>query len=153
MPFGLSDLPTDVLASFRFSVEIDGISEGYFAECSGLAQELQVVTSTHNTPQGREVLMQTPGPEKPPNIILKRGASASNIFTEWYRQVADGDVKGARRSCSIVMYDYQHTEVARYNLFEAWPSKVEIGGLKSGASEVLMESVTLTCNRCERAAA
>ena len=44
------------------------------------------------------------------------------------------------------------TPVARYHLEMAWPSKLEVGGLKAGASEVLMETVTLVCEHIQRVA-
>jgi hypothetical protein len=40
--------------------------------------------------------------------------------------------------------------VARYHLTEAWPAKIEIGALKAGASEVLMEKVTIVCEFIQR---
>ena len=42
--------------------------------------------------------------------------------------------------------------MARYHLEMAWPSKLEVGGLKAGASEVLMETVTLVCEHIQRVA-
>jgi hypothetical protein len=34
----------------------------------------------------------------------------------------------------------------------AWPAKIEIGALKAGASEVLMETVTIVCESLQRVA-
>ena len=34
----------------------------------------------------------------------------------------------------------------------AWPAKIEIGALKAGASEVLMETVTFVCEHIQRVA-
>jgi hypothetical protein len=34
----------------------------------------------------------------------------------------------------------------------AWPSKLEIGALKAGSSEVLWETVTLVCEMIQRVA-
>ena len=48
------------------------------------------------------------------------------------------------------MYNTKGDPVARYHLTNAWPSKLEIGGLKAGSSEVLMETVTIVCERIER---
>jgi T4-like virus tail tube protein gp19 len=50
------------------------------------------------------------------------------------------------------MYDTDGTAVAKYYLESAWPAKIEIGGLKAGASEVLYETVTLTCEHIHRVA-
>ena len=48
------------------------------------------------------------------------------------------------------MYNTKGEPVARYRLTEAWPSKIEIGALKAGASEVLMEKITLVCEFIQR---
>ena len=45
---------------------------------------------------------------------------------------------------------FDGTEIARYRLENAWPAKLEIGALKAGASAVLMETVTLVCERIQR---
>jgi phage tail-like protein len=58
----------------------------------------------------------------------------------------------ARKSCSLVMYNVDGKPVARYHMHNAWPSKIEIGALKAGASEVLMETVTIVCEHIERVA-
>ena len=45
-----------------------------------------------------------------------------------------GDMAAARKSCSLVMFNTKGKPVARYHLENAWPSKIEIGALKAGAS-------------------
>jgi phage tail-like protein len=50
------------------------------------------------------------------------------------------------------MFNSEGKPVAKYWLEKAWPSKMELAGLKAGASEVLMETVTLTCEYIQRVA-
>jgi phage tail-like protein len=50
------------------------------------------------------------------------------------------------------MYQADGKPVARYHLEMAWPSKIEIGALKAGASEVLMETVTIVAEHIQRVA-
>jgi hypothetical protein len=50
------------------------------------------------------------------------------------------------------MYNTDGKPVARYHLENAWPSKIEVGGLKVGASEVLTESATIVCEHIQRVA-
>ena len=63
-----------------------------------------------------------------------------------------GDMAAARKSCSLVMYNVDGKPVARYHMEHAWPAKIEIGGLKAGASEVLMETVVIVCEHLQRVA-
>ena len=64
----------------------------------------------------------------------------------------EGQLALARKSCTLTMYATDGTPTARYRLESAWPSKVEISGLKAGASEVLYETVTLTFDDIQRMA-
>ena len=51
---------------------------------------------------------------------------------------------GARRNATLEFHAADGTTIARYNLTDAWPAKVEISALEAGSSEVLYETVTLT---------
>ncbi|HTI20378.1 MAG TPA: phage tail protein, partial [Kutzneria sp.] len=98
------------------------------------------------------VLKKLPGKVKPPTLVLKRGKNSSMELWAWHEAVLNGDIVAARKSCSLVMYSTDGKPVARYHLEHAWPAKLEIGALKAGASEVLMETVTLVCEHIQRVA-
>jgi phage tail-like protein len=80
----------------------------------------------------------------PPTVTLKRGKSKDMGIFAWHQSVVEGQLAAARESCTLTMYATDGTATAKYYLESAWPSKVEISGLKAGASEVLYETVTLT---------
>jgi hypothetical protein len=50
------------------------------------------------------------------------------------------------------MYNAEGKAVAKYWLEKAWPSKIEIGAMKAGATTVVYETVTLTCEQLQRVA-
>ena len=99
------------------------------------------------------VLKKLPGKRNPPTVVLKRGKNNSMELWGWHEAVLFGNMAQARKSCSLVMYNVEGKPVARYHLENAWPAKIEIGSLKAGASEVLMESVTIVCEHIQRVAA
>jgi phage tail-like protein len=71
----------------------------------------------------------------------------------WHEAARKGTMGGAaRRSCSIIMYNAEGKPVGKYYLENAWPSKMDFAGLKAGASEALIETVTLTCEYIQRVA-
>jgi phage tail-like protein len=150
MPAGLPGLPTDALAGYHFSIEIDGVSIAQFQEVSGIASELDVIDLQQNTSDGKAVIHKLPGNRKPPTITLKRGKNASKDIWDWHEKIFQGKVSDARKNGSVVLYAYDHSEVGRYNFVNAWPSKVSMGTLKAGANEVLMEEVTLVCEELTR---
>ena len=80
----------------------------------------------------------------PGSVVLQRGvATRSSALWAWHEAAGVGDTVAARRGATIIVYDTFGKPVARYHLEHAWPSKLEIGGLKSGSNEVAIESITL----------
>jgi phage tail-like protein len=143
--------PNDAITAARFSIVIDGYQIAAFSELVGITTEVEPVELMESTE--KEVLLKKlPGKRKPPTLTLKRGKNQSMELWLWHQAVLEGDIIAARKSCSLVMYSTDGKPVARYYLEEAWPSKVEIGALKAGASEVLMETVTLVCESIQRVA-
>ena len=133
----------DALGSYNFQIEIDGVTIAQFKEVSGLSTEIKVIEHEEVMPGGKAVIKKIPGPRKWGDITLKRGKTEDNSWWEWINSVHSGDISDARRNGSIVIYDYALGERARYNFVNAWPSKVNISGLKAGGSEVVVEEVTL----------
>ena len=150
MGMQLPGLPTDALASYHFSIEIDGVTVAQFQEVSGLTTEIDVIELKENTRDGKYIVHKLPGNRKPPTITLKRAKSQSMDIMNWHQQIYNGNVAGARKNGSVVLYSYDHTEVGRYNFINAWPSKVSMSTLKSSGNEILMEEVTIVCEELER---
>jgi phage tail-like protein len=146
----LPGLPTDALASYHYSIEIDGVMVAQFQEVSGLTSEIDVIDLKENTKDGKYIIHKLPGNRKPPSITLKRAKSSSTDIWQWHQQIFQGNVANARKNGSVVLYSYDHTEVGRYNFINAWPSKVSMSTLKSSGNEILMEEVTIVCEELER---
>jgi phage tail-like protein len=153
MPGGLGpQQPNDALTAARFSITIDGYEIASFSELSGITTEVEAVDFLESS--DKEVIFKKlPGKRKPPTVVLKRGKNNSMELWAWHEAVLMGDIVAARKSCSLVMYNYDGKPVARYHMEHAWPAKLEIGALKAGASEVLMETVTLVCESIQRVSA
>jgi phage tail-like protein len=143
--------PGDAITAARFSIVIDGYQIASFSELIGISTEVEPVELLEST-EKEVMLKKLPGKKKPPTLTLKRGKNQSMELWLWHEAVLMGDIIAARKSCSLVMYATDGTPVARYHLEMAWPSKLEVGALKAGASEVLMETVTLVCEHIQRVA-
>ena len=140
----------DPLVGFHFAVDIQNVVTGFFTECSGLGSEHDIIEHKVVNEQGQEVVMKIPGRLKWENISLKRGITSSMDIWDWRKQVEDGDVDGARRDGSIVMYDQHLSEVARWNFEGAWPVKVSGPSVKSDSNEIGIEELTLAHEYIER---
>jgi len=141
----------DALTAARFSITIDGHEIASFSELQGITTAVDVVDFMESSDK-EVILKKLPGKRTPPTVQLKRGKNNSMELWQWHEAVLAGTMDLARKSCSLVMYNVDGKPVARYYLENAWPAKLEIGGLKAGASEVLMESVTIVCEHIQRVA-
>ena len=143
MPIG-----EDALAGYTFSVEIDGVDIAQFKEVSGISAEITTIEHRENKKGGLPVMKKLPGARKYGDLTLKRGKTNSKALWDWIKKVQEGDIDGARKNGSIVLFDYTKmgagTEVGRFNFLNAWPSKVNVGSLQAGGSDILLEECTIT---------
>ena len=139
----------DALTAARIELSIDGHSLAVFSELAGISSAVDVVDYISSTAT-ETILKKLPGKRTPPTVTLKRGMTKNIEMAAWHELVILGDVAAARKTCSLTMFNTKGDPVARYHLTDAWPAKVEIGALKAGASEVLMETVTMTCEFIQR---
>jgi phage tail-like protein len=133
----------DAVAGYSFQVEIDGVTLAQFKEVSGISSEIQVIEHRENTKGGIPVMKKLPGMKKSGDVVLKRGRTDDKALWEWHKKVQDGDIKGARKNGSIVLYDYAHGELSRWNFVAGWPSKVNLGQLQAQGNDVLVEECTI----------
>ncbi len=132
------------LVGFHFAVDIQGVITGFFTECSGLGSEHELIEHKIVTEKGQEVVKKIPGRMKWEDITLKRGITSSMDIWDWRKQVEDGDVDSARRDGSIIMFDQQLSEVARWNFERAWPLKVSGPSPKTDSNEIGVEELVIT---------
>ncbi len=142
----------EAITAARFSITIDGYEIASFSELQGITTSVEVVDYLSSSDKDL-ILKKLPGKRNPPTVVLKRGKNNSMELWGWHEAVLFGNMAQARKSCSLVMYNVEGKPVARYHLEHAWPAKIEIGSLKAGASEVLMESVTIVCEHIQRVSA
>jgi phage tail-like protein len=133
----------DPLIGFHYAIEVQGVVTGYFTECSGIGSEHEVIEHKVVDEKGRESIQKIPGRLKWQDVTLKRGITSNMDIWEWRDQVVKGEVEGARRNGSIVMFDQSLGEVARWNFENAWPSKVSGPSVKSDSNEFGIEELTI----------
>lgn len=139
----------DPLVGFHFAIDLQGVVAGFFTECSGLGSEQEVIE--HKVVKdGIEIVMKIPGRLKWENMTLKRGITSNMDIWKWRKMVEDGDVAGARRNGSVVMFDQKGKEVARWDFEGAWPVKVTGPQPKSDSNEIGVEELTIAHEYIER---
>jgi phage tail-like protein len=140
----------DPLVGYHFYVEIQGVVVGAFREASGLTSESEVIEYKASGPKGEEITIKQPGRTKYPNINLKRGMTDAMDIWEWRKKIEDGQFKDAMKNGSIVLYDQAHSEVARWNFENAWPTKVSGPQLNAGNNDIAVEELEITHERLTR---
>lgn len=134
---------SDPLVGFQFAVDVGGEITGYFSECGGIGSEHETIEHKVVTDDGREVVQKLPGRMKWTDVTLKRGITDNLQIWEWRKKVEDGDMKGARKNCSIIMFDRNYEPAARWDFVNAWPSKVTGPNAKADSNEIGVEELVL----------
>lgn len=138
---------TDPHLNFNFLVEIDGIARAAFHEVSGFDSTTDVIE--HREGGDNLAPRKLPGMTKYSNIVLKWGMTDDVQLYQWHRDVVRGEVR--RRNGSIVLLDRRGQEVARWNFFNAWPSKWDGPDLTAEGNDVAIETLELAHEGVERA--
>jgi phage tail-like protein len=125
------------VVSAKFSLSVPGQELAQFTELAGLGQPGSVDFMRSGD---ADLILRLPANG---TLTFRRPRSSDTRISVWHKS-------RARRSCSLVMYNASGSPVARYNLTNAWPSKIEIGNERGGGSQALMETVTIVCERIQR---
>ena len=137
----------DPYKNYRFLVEIDGIVQAGFAECSGFGSEVQVVE--YREGGDATTARKLPGMAKYPDISLKWGITDSRELYDWHLAAVNGQTQ--RKNGSIVVLDDTGQEKVRWNFFGAWPSKYAGPSFNAKGNDVAIETLTVSCERMLRA--
>ena len=130
----------DPFRTFNFLVELDGIAQASFSECSGLETHTEVID--HREGGDNTTVRKLPGKTTYSDITLKAGMTDSKELWTWRLQVIEG--KFQRKNGSIVVFDLANkTEVARWNFVNAWPTKWDGGSFNAKGNDVAIETLVL----------
>jgi phage tail-like protein len=138
----------DPFRNFNFLVELEGIAQASFTECSGLGATTEVI----ETREGGDntTVRKLPGKTTYSDITLKWGITDSKELWRWRQQIIEGVV--TRKNGSIVLFDLtNHTEVARWNFIAAWPTKWEGPPLSAKGNDIAIETLVLAHEGITRA--
>jgi len=133
----------DPLVSAFFTLDFGGKISGAFRECTGLGSETEVVEEKSAGPDGKLILKKIPGRMKYTNITLKRGITSTMDMWDWRKLVEDGSISSARIHCSIIMHAQDGTAMARWDLTNAWPSKLTGPSANATNNEIGVEELEI----------
>jgi phage tail-like protein len=137
----------DPYRGFNFLVEIDGITQAGFQECSGLDSQTGSIDYREGADPSH--VRKLPGLNTFSAISLKRGVTDSDELWKWRLTVVDG--KTERRNGSVVLLDESGAEKIRWNFSNAWPSKWTGPSFNSTGNAIAVETLEITHEELARA--
>ncbi|HUS09308.1 MAG TPA: phage tail protein [Pyrinomonadaceae bacterium] len=136
----------DPYRNFNFKVEIEGVTQAAFSDCSGFGSSTDPIEYR----EGGEntTVRKLPGMTKHTNITLKWGLTDSRELYQWYRDIVTGKV--ARKNGSIVLLDLDGTEKVRWNFYQGWPTKWDGPDFSAKGTDVAIETLEIAHEGIER---
>jgi phage tail-like protein len=137
----------DPYRAYNFKLEIQGVTQGHFTECDGMG--VQVNPIRYREGGTTQVIHVVPGPVEYADVNLRYGLTSSHEMWDWFMSAVKGKVE--RKNVSILLLDSDGvTEIMRWNLINAWPSRWQGTLLNALNHEVAIESLTLVFETLER---
>lgn len=137
----------DPYRGFNFLVEIDGITQAGFQECSGLDSQTAGVDYREGSDPNH--VRKLTGLNTFSAISLKRGITDSDELWKWRLTAVEG--KTERKNGSIVLLNEKGEEKIRWNFSHAWPSKWTGPAFNSTGNAVAVETLEITHEEVTRA--
>jgi phage tail-like protein len=139
----------DPFMSFRFRIEIEGITYAQMSEVSGLQAETEVETVEEGGVN--DFVHKLPKRTKCLNLILKRGITDVDQIWKWYQDVVEGKfTKETRKNGSIILMDSSGNDRWRWNFEKAYPVKWTGPDLKADSNTIAFEAIELAHNRLRK---
>jgi phage tail-like protein len=137
----------DPFRSYNFKLEIQGVTQGHFTECSQMGVRVQPIKYREGGTS--QIVHVLPGPVEYADVTLRYGLTSSSELWDWFMTVVSGKVE--RKNVSILLLDADGiTETVRWNLINAWPSAWQGTLLDAMSHEAAIEELTLVFETLER---
>jgi phage tail-like protein len=137
----------DPYRSYNFKLEVQGVTQGHFAECSNLGIRVQAIA--YREAGNQQVVHRIPGRVEYADVQLRYGLTTSRDLWNWFMNAATGAVE--RKNVSVILLDSSGVnEVVRWNLNRAWPREWNGAPLDARGQEIAIETVTLVFETLER---
>jgi len=140
----------DPLRNFRFRLEIDQITQGYFSEVNIGDSSTDPIDYREGTDPTH--VRKLSGLTKYGNITLKWGVTDSVELYEWHKAVVAAGAMDNRKTVKIVVIDEAGADKASFLVSEAWPTKYDPSDLNAKGNEVFIELLELVNEGIERTA-
>ena len=135
----------------RFLLEIDGIAQAGFSECTIPNMTKQVAEYREGTDP--PTVRKLGGLNQYGNLTLRWGTTTESMeLYEWHKTAQQGNVDDARRNIAVVLLDEEGEPGARWEFMNAWPTEYDAPDLNATGNEVAIENLQIAHEGMERTA-
>lgn len=146
MPAGTRSSPNDAHTAARYTITIDGVVVADFSELVEISSELAPSEPGREREDERDSIRERRG-KLLATVTLSRGQTNNLSLFAWHLSASEG---AGARNATLAMYNTSGQAIAKFFLVGALPTKLEITTRGAGASDILYETVTLTCEEIQR---
>jgi phage tail-like protein len=131
----------DPYRNYSFLVEIGGINQAGFAECTGFGANTDPIEYREGNEKPLTV-RKLPGLTKYTNITLKWGITDSRDLYDWYIDITKGKIE--RKDGFIVLMDTDGiTEKIRWAFTDGWPCKWDGPDFNAKGTDVAIQTMEI----------
>ncbi|WP_133718233.1 phage tail protein [Methylocaldum gracile] len=113
----------------------------YFSNCT-LGSETEVTEHKVVSQKGREDIVQKiPGRLKMNSVVCMKALDSGADLWAWRQMIIEGKLREARKSGSLIAYDYTMAPIATWSFFNGWPSSVSLGNKDHKLVEIVVLAV------------
>ena len=139
---------TDPYRNFRFRVEIDGITQAGFNECSFADTTTEVAEYREGTDPTHPRKLS--GQTKYGNVTLKWGITDSVDLYKWRQDVIDRGALGNRKNLAIILIDEEGNDKSRWELENSWPTKYDPPDFNAKGNDIAIELLEIVSESYKR---
>lgn len=132
-----STLP-DPVGELRFKIELEGITIGHFAECSGLTVEYELFP--YQEGGENRFTHQLRGRMKYPNLVLKRGVTHEDALLKWFFEATERNKRGFVK---LTLLGEDVKPVREWSFAGAFPVKWQGPTLNAKSNSVATETLEI----------
>jgi phage tail-like protein len=150
-------MPTPILSAPRFYVQpANSPRPGWnFSEMTNIVSEVEPQEFIYCDGNGAVIHTKQYGKTKPPTVTLKKPMDADRTLWAWHMSVQLGNQQ-AKIPCTLSVFlpgsplmPPMSAPMFQWTMTGAWPSKLDVSGMKAGNTEAGVLTVTFACDTIE----
>jgi len=104
--------------------EISGYGSSYW-QVAEFSESVNVSLQQVVNQQGQQLTVPVAGGRALSQIMLVRDLTTDPVIYGWWDLVKDGNFAAARASASLIVFDSNSNEIARWNFYNCWPAALD----------------------------